>query len=118
MPTTEPAPAWLGCRARLLAFFLAAWRGAAAEPLAGGAHAMEFDIPAGPLGQTLLAIARRTGTLVSFKPGVIGPYQAPAIQGRFTPQQALALALLSSGLSFQITPSGVVTVVDRPVPAP
>jgi hypothetical protein len=112
MHPTESVPPWPASRARLLAFFLAAWRGAAAEPQAS-AGVMEFDIPAGPLGQSLLAIARRTGTLVSFKPGVIGPYQAPAIQGRFTPQQALELALGTSGLSYQMTPSGVATIVIR-----
>lgn len=112
MHPTESAPLWLACRARLLALCLAAWRGAAAEPLAG-VGAMEFDIPAGPLGQTLLAIGRHTGTMVSFKPGVIGQHQAPAIQGRFTPQQALELALGATGLSYQMTPSGVVTVVIK-----
>ena len=100
------------CRSRIVALCLAAWRGGAvAEPLA---DRLDFDIPAGPLGSTLLAIARRAGTLVSFKPGIVDPHQAPAIRGRLTLQQALELALDATGLAFQMTPSGVVTVVERP----
>lgn len=110
MHPTESTHPWLAGRARILAICLAAWRGAAAQPLAG---AIEFGIPAGPLGQTLLTIGRSTGTMVSFKPGVVGEYQAPAIQGRFTWQQALELALAATGLTYQMTPSGVVTVVIR-----
>lgn len=111
MHKTTALPSRLARRA--LALCLAAWRGAtAATDLPG--DALDFDIPAGPLGSTLLAIARRTGTLVSFKPGVVDPHQAPAVRGRLTLQQALELALDSTGLAFQMTPSGVVTVVDRP----
>jgi hypothetical protein len=113
MHPTESAPSWLARRTRLLVLGVAAWRGGAAAEPPADAGVMEFDIPAGPLGQTLLAIARRTGTLVSFKPGVISPHQAPAIQGRFKPKQALDLALGATGLSYQMTPSGVVTVVIR-----
>jgi hypothetical protein len=99
-------------RARFLGLCLAAWRGsvAAAGPQA---DMVELDLPAGPLGATLVGIGRSAGALVSFKPGLVGPHQAPALHGRFTLQQALRLALGSSGLAFQITPSGVVTVVDR-----
>ena len=111
MRNTESAHPWQARGARILGLCLAAWRSAAAEPQA---DTLEFDIPAGPLGSTLLGIARRTDTLVSFKPAVVGQHEAPAIRGRFTLQQALRLALESSGLSFQMTPSGVVTVVGRP----
>jgi hypothetical protein len=105
-------PGWLARSRQLLALCLAAARGAAAaDPQA---DLLDFDIPAGPLGSTLLAIARRTGTLVSFKPGIVDPHQAPAVRGRLTLQQALERALAATGLAFQVTPSGVVTVVDRP----
>jgi Secretin and TonB N terminus short domain len=103
-------------RPSLPALSLAAWRSAKAqEPSLG---TMALDLPAGPLAAALLGIGRSAGVLVSFKPGLVGPHQAPALRGRYTLQQALALALQSSGLSFQITPSGVVTVVDRPGHAP
>lgn len=106
-PWAHPRQAWRG---RFLGLCLAAWqRVASAGPQPD--MVVEFDLPAGPLGTTLLGIGRSAGTLVSFKPGLVGQRQAPALQGRFTLQQALKLALESSGLSFQITPSGVVTVV-------
>ncbi len=100
-------------RPSLLALCLAAWRGAGAQEPAPGTMDLELDLPAGPLAAALLGIGRSAGVLVSFQPVLVGPHQAPALQGRYTLKQALALALLSSGLSFQITPSGVVTVVGR-----
>lgn len=114
MPKTASLPSWTA--SRLLALCLAAWRGAgAAEPQA---ESLDFDIPAGPLGSTLLAIGRLSGALVSFKPGIVDPHQAPAVRGRLTLKQALELALDSTGLAFQMTPSGVVTVVESPRSAP
>ena len=114
MHTTPLAHPRQARRARFLGLCLAAWRSvAAAGPQADKVDLVEFDLPAGPLGATLLGIGRSAGTLVSFKPGLVGQHQAPALQGRFTLQQALKLALESSGLSFQITPSGVVTVVGQ-----
>jgi hypothetical protein len=102
----------LSRRACVLSLPLSAWRKVAAqEPPPSGPT--EFDIPAGPLDATLLAIGRSTGTLVSFKPTIVATHQSQAIRGRFTVKQALALALQSSGLSFHITPSGVVTVVQQ-----
>ena len=112
MNITRSVPPWQARRARFLGLWLAAWhRKAAAGPQAD--IVVEFDLPAGPLGATLLGIGHSAGTLVSFKPRLVEQYQAPALQGRFTLQQALKLALASSSLSFQITPSGVVTVVGR-----
>jgi iron complex outermembrane recepter protein len=75
---------------------------------------IEFDIPAGPLGTTLLEIARCAERIVSFPPGVAEPYMAPAIRGRLTVSQALSLATASSGLRFSITPAGAVTVAAGP----
>ena len=98
-------------RPSLLALCLAAWRGAAAQDTS--LDTMELALPAGPLAAALLGIGRSAGVLVSFKPALVGPHQAPALQGRYTLPQALTLALAPSGLSFQITASGVVTVVGR-----
>lgn len=75
---------------------------------------IEFDIPAGPLGTTLLEIARRAERIVSFQPGVVERYMAPAIRGRLSVSQALSLATGPSGLRFSITPAGAVTVVAGP----
>lgn len=114
MPKTASRPSWAAGRRRLLtlALGLAAWRGSgAAEPQA---DLVDYDLQAGPLAATLLAIGRLSGAMVSFKPRIVGPHEAPAVRGRFTLKQALALALQPSGLSARITPSGVVTIVEGP----
>ena len=110
MPKTASLPSWPAGRSRLLALCLAAWRGAGATEPQSDLH--DFDIAAGPLESTLLAIGRLCGAMVSFKPRIVDPHRAPAVQGRYTLKQALLVALAPSGLSFQITPSGVVTIVE------
>lgn len=116
MPKTASRPSWAAGRSRLLALGVAAWRGTgAAGPQA---DLIDYDLPAGSLTSTLLAIGRLSGAMVSFKPRIVGPHQAPAVRGRFTLKQALALALQPSGLSAQITPSGVVTIVEGPGSTP
>ncbi len=90
---------------------LCAW---ASVSVAAPQDDIEFDIPAGPLGTTLLEIARRAERIVSFQPGVVAQYMAPAIRGRLTVPQALSMATGSSGLRFSITPAGAVTVAAGP----
>ncbi|HET7866983.1 MAG TPA: STN domain-containing protein [Burkholderiaceae bacterium] len=108
MPKTASLPS--RAASHLLILGLAALRGAGAEEPPADLH--DFDIPAGPLGSTLLAIGRNAGALVSFRPRIVDTHKAPAVRGRYTLKQALQMALEPSGLTFQITPSGVVTIVD------
>lgn len=77
---------------------------------AGQDEALEFDLDAAPLGDTLLQIARTSGSLVSFSPLLVKPHLAPAIRGRFTWVEALTLATRNSGLLIEITPGGAATV--------
>jgi outer membrane receptor protein involved in Fe transport len=103
-------------RAALLA--LACWAGPAFAAAAPEPE-FEFDLPAGPLAATLLRIAERSGTIVSFQPALVEQRTAPAIQGRFTLLQALMLAAQPSGLAVDITPGGSATVLEPPAtPAP
>ena len=74
------------------------------EPLA-------FNIPSGPLSNTLIEIGRRSGIIVSFSPGIVQGQTAAAVQGLLTPMQAFARALGLSGLALDVTESGTVTVV-------
>jgi iron complex outermembrane receptor protein len=101
-------------RAALLA--LACWAGPAFAATSPEPE-FEFDLPAGPLAATLLRIAERSGTIVSFQPELVEQRTAPAIQGRFTLLQALTLAAQPSGLAVDFTPGGSATVLE-PTPQP
>ncbi len=72
---------------------------------------LEFDLQGGPLSSTLLAIARQAGMVISFKPTLVESYVAPAIRGRFTLMQALALATQKAGLTVEMTSAGALTVL-------
>jgi iron complex outermembrane receptor protein len=102
-----PSPARIARRAVLI--LLTCWAGQAFTAAAPDQE-FDFDLPAGPLGPTLLRIAEVSGTLVSFLPALVDQRSAPAIRGRFTLRQALALAAEPSGLVAEITPGGVATV--------
>ncbi len=85
---------------------------------AGQDEELEFDLQAGPLGNTLLAIARQAGMVISFKPALVEPHVAPAIRGRLTLKQALVLATQNAGLVVAVTPVGAVTVQPASPPVP
>ena len=81
-------------------------------------EALELDVEGGPLGTTLLQIARTSGSLVSFSPALVEQRVAPPIRGRFTLVEALTLATRNTGLVVEITPGGAVTVLPQPAAAP
>jgi len=83
---------------------------------AGPEETLEFDLEGGPLGSTLLQIARSSGSLVSFSPVLVEQRLAPPIRGRFTLVEALTLATRDSGLVVEITPAGAATVLARAAP--
>ncbi|MDM0035044.1 TonB-dependent siderophore receptor [Variovorax sp. J22P271] len=86
---------------RLSAFALAlgvAAGGAWAQSPAADSQAVEWHQPAQPLGSALTALAVHTGLLVGVDADAVRGKQAPAIEGRHTPRQALLLLLEGSGL--------------------
>lgn len=114
MPSLHPTPARLAKLAFVLTVPLwACWAASATQPQ----EELEFDLPAGPLGATLIEIGRITGTIVSFQPSVTAPHTAPAIRGRYTLRQVLELATQASGLAVDVTTGGAATVL-APVAAP
>lgn len=64
---------------------------------AGLDEELEFDLPGGPLGETLLAVARRAGTVNSFRLGLADPHTAAPIRGLQVP------GLLVRGLPLRVT---------------
>ncbi len=65
-----------------------------------------FDLPAGNLANTLNAIARQAGQVVSLDPALVEDKQAPAVRGELSTLQALQQALQGSGLELRTTASG------------
>jgi outer membrane receptor for ferric coprogen and ferric-rhodotorulic acid len=70
-----------------------------------------FDLPAASLAQTLNAIARQGGQVMSLDPALVAGKQAPAIRGEMSVQQALQRALAGKGLQVIVTGSGTFSVV-------
>ena len=73
----------------------AAW---AQVPAAEAAAPQRYDIPAQPLGATLARIATEGGQTISIDAAQVQGLTAPAVQGRYTAQQAAQAALAGSGL--------------------
>ena len=69
-----------------------------AATVATGATASTFDIPAGPLDQTLLSISHQGGKAISFEQALVRGHDAPAIKGDLTSSQALQIALQGTGV--------------------
>jgi TonB-dependent siderophore receptor len=87
-------------------------------PLAAQAQsaavAVEVSLPAQPLSQSLLELARQTGTTLVAPPALLAGRTAPALAGRLTAAQALDRLLQGSGLAGRV--EGAVLTV-RKVPA-
>jgi len=78
--------------------------------LAGSAHAADtpapvdrespvvMAVPAGPLGDSLIAVARAAGLTISIEPALVDGKRAPQLDGRYTANQAFDLLLGGSGL--------------------
>lgn len=70
-----------------------------------------------PLSQALAELARQARLTLVASPSLLAGKQAPAVTGRFTPQQALDRLLAGSGLAGRIE-AGALTVRVLPPPAP
>lgn len=69
-------------------------------------QALSFDLPAASLAETINAIARQSGQVVSLEPVLVRGKRAPAVRGELTAAQALQQALQGSGLELRVTESG------------
>ncbi|MHC1481657.1 TonB-dependent siderophore receptor [Frateuria aurantia] len=111
----------LHCRHHLLAISLTLATGlgttagaAMALPAADPAAVQLYHLPSAPLGSTLLRIARDSGHVLSIDPRQLASLQAPAIQGRYTPEQAARAALSGSHLQLVIAADGSWTAAAAP----
>lgn len=78
---------------------------------------LNLDLPAGPLAETLNAIAAQSGGLIfSAAPELTQGRRAPAIRGQMSAEEAVRRALLGSGLVSKQTSSGALTIERAPDP--
>lgn len=66
-----------------------------------------FDLPAQRLDAALQELSHRTGCLVTVDPSSVADRRAPALRGRFTPEQALARLIRNTGYDARSTPEGL-----------
>ena len=78
---------------------------------AGDPHA--FDIPAGPLGDALVAFGSQSGVQVAVGAEAVAGKSVPALSGTMTAGDALRRLLQGSGLTYQFTSQRAVSV-ERP----
>ncbi|MCP1547324.1 MULTISPECIES: TonB-dependent siderophore receptor [Methylorubrum] len=72
---------------------------------------IDFNMPAGDLARTLVAISRQGGIMISFPPEIAAGRRAIAVQGRLTVREALAVVLAGTGLRMVPGSGGGVTVI-------
>jgi outer membrane receptor for ferric coprogen and ferric-rhodotorulic acid len=77
---------------------------------ATNAAARAYQLPAGPLGATLMQIAQQSGQAISVDPELVSGRQAPAIRGNFTAAEAVQQAIGNGDLQLQQTENGTLTL--------
>lgn len=65
---------------------------------AAEADKKNFDLPAGPAGETLKTFARQAGREIVFAPETADAVSTQAIRGRYTPREAIDAMLANTGL--------------------
>jgi len=72
--------------------------------------ARDYDIPAGPLDQTLNAFAERAGLVLAVDGALTAGKTSPGVQGSYTPEEALRRLLAGTGLGYRFTGADTVTL--------
>lgn len=106
---------WSTAVALVIGLPSASWAQMAREAQTGPLEAqagrtVTFDIPSQPLAQALTAFGRQSGLQVAFDPGASAGKTSVAVSGAMTSEQALRTLLGGSGLNYQFTSAGAVTV--------
>ncbi|WP_342248453.1 TonB-dependent receptor [Pseudomonas sp. OTU2001] len=68
---------------------------------AQGREKVNVDLPAAPLGEAINALAQQSSVQIIFASDLGAGWNAPAVKGRFTPEEALQTLLKDSGLQVQ-----------------
>ncbi len=86
-------------------------------PARSAAH-YEFDIPAQSLATALSAYARITGAQILYDYARLAPLRAPALNGVYTRDEALARLLAHSGYAASVAENGIVRLQETARPQP
>lgn len=78
---------------------------------------VELDLPSSSLDQALNALARQSSVQIIFASDIAVGKTAPAIKGRYTPEQALSQLLEQSGLQSQVRDEQTFIIVQAQQPA-
>ncbi len=73
----------------------------------------DFDIPGQPLSSALILFGRQSGLQLAVDSDFVAGLQAQAVQGSYTPEQALRQLLAGTGITYRIAADGNVTL-ERP----
>lgn len=76
--------------------------------------AVAIHLPAQPLAQAVLELAQQTGLIIGGDAALLHGKQAPALTGKFTPDQALQRLLRNSGVTYQFTGENQVKLIAAP----
>lgn len=73
-------------------------------------EAVRLDIPAQPLAAAVTELASQTGLIIGGNAELLRGKQAPALEGRYTPEQALRRLLSGTGLTYRFIDQDTVTI--------
>ncbi|MDR6358196.1 outer membrane receptor for ferric coprogen and ferric-rhodotorulic acid [Pseudomonas psychrotolerans] len=90
--------------------------GLAIPPAQAQTHAQRYNLPAGPLGESLNRLASQAGIALSFDANRVRDLRAPALQGSYSLDEAFARLLKGSGLEAQGGNEGYVLVATEKGP--
>ncbi|WP_413724864.1 TonB-dependent siderophore receptor [Sodalis sp. RH16] len=71
---------------------------------------VNFSIPSGSLESSLINIARQSNQTIAFDPGLVAPYQAKAIRGKFSTRAIILKQLQGTSLTVSSTANGTLTI--------
>ena len=78
---------------------------------------VQLDIPGGPLGEVVSALAGATGANITLSSEAIGPIYSTGVSGTFTLEQAFAAVTRDTNIAFRLTtatsavPSDVINIL-------
>ena len=84
---------------------------------AQGRERVNVDLPAAPLGEAINALAQQSSVQIIFASDLGAGQNAPAVKGRFTPEEALQTLLKNSGLQVQAKDERTFVIIAQGTPA-